>query len=101
MATVLNNNLITKILLIEIPVSSTYTLAEQQSSKLKNARPIMIVSVNDVDLLFFALKRNNANYSKMYSIQGSVLTVNLSSDSYLSITNRDSVYNRNAYIISI
>lgn len=95
------NSDITQMIDVTVPKSSTYTLTEEQSSKLKNGRVVMIVSINDSNLLFFAKKWDNTNYSRAYDTPGNILTVNTSSSSYLSITNSDSAYDRNVTILSL
>lgn len=86
---------------VTVPKLSTYTLTEEQSSKLKNGRVVMIVSINDSSLLFFAKKWDNTNYSKAYNAPGNNLTINTTSSSYLSITNNDSAYDRAVTILSL
>ena len=86
---------------VTVPKTSTYTLTEEQSSKLKNGRMVMIVSINDSSLLFFAKKWDNTNYSKAYNAPGNNLTINTTSSSYLSITNNDSAYDRAVTILSL
>lgn len=95
------NSDITQMIDVTVPKSSTYTLTEEQSSKLKNGRVVMIVSINDSNLLFFAKKWDNTNYSRAYDTPGNILTVNTPSSSYLSITNSDSAYDRNVTILSL